>query len=193
MQINPQMLRGNWATGWALDLHTLRSKALDDGTFETEHTEIGHALYMLKYRCDRTQVEPIAEAASDFLKGRPFFDGLEAIIPVPPSEMDRPFEPVWELALAIGRKLDLSVPLQYLMKVKRTRALKEIEHRQSRREELSGAFRVKDQRFARKWVLLFDDLFRSGETLNEIAYVLLTEGKVSGVFVLTVTKTRTKR
>ena len=193
MEINPQMLRGNWAQGWALDLHTVRSKPLDDGMFETTRTEIGEALYQLKYRGDRTQIEPIARAAAEFLEKQPFFSRLEAIIPVPPSEEDRRFQPVWELASAIAKKLDLAVPLGYLIKVKQTKALKDEKDRRSRKEELAGAFRVKDQRFARKWVLLFDDLFRSGQTLNEIAFVLLTQGKVSGVFVLTVTKTRTKR
>ncbi len=193
MEINPQMLRGNWAAGWALDLHTVRSKPLDDGMFETTRTEIGEALYQLKYRGDTTQIEPIARTAADFLEKQPFFSGLEAIIPVPPSEEDRPFQPVWELALAIAKKLDLAVPFGYLIKVKKTKALKDEKDRRSRKEELAGAFRVKDRRFARKWVLLFDDLFRSGQTLNEIAFVLLTQGKVSGVFVLTVTKTRTKR
>jgi len=193
MEINPQMLRGNWAAGWALDVHTVRSTPLADDTFDTERTEIGEALYLLKYRYDRRQVEPIAQTAADFLEKQSFFPGLVAIIPVPPSEQDRPFQPVWELAFAIAKKLDLSVSLGYLMKVKHTETLKDAEDRQGRKEELRGAFRVKDNRFAGKCVLLFDDLFRSGETLNEIAYVLLTQGKVSGIFVLTITKTRTKR
>ena len=193
MEINPQMLRGNWAAGWALDLHTFRSTALENGTFDTQRTEIGEALYRLKYRSDRSQVEPIAHAAADFLQKQPFFRGLVAIIPVPPSEENRPFQPVSELALAIARKLDLAVPFGHLIKVRQTKALKDTEDRRSRKKELSGAFRVKDTRFAGKWVLLFDDLFRSGQTLNEIAFVLLTQGKVSGVFVLTVTNTRTKR
>jgi predicted amidophosphoribosyltransferase len=42
-------------------------------------------------------------------------------------------------------------------------------------------------------VLLFDDLYRSGETLKEITRVLMEEGQVSKVFVLTITKTRRKR
>jgi len=193
MQINPQKLRGNWVAGWALDLHTARSTLLPDGTFDNERTEIGEALYLLKYRYDSRQIEPIAQTAADFLGKQSFFPGLVAIIPVPPSEEDRPFQPVWELALAIAGKLDLAVPLGYLLKVKQTRALKDVEGKESRKEELRGAFKVKDDRFARKWVLLFDDLFRSGETLNQIALVLLTQGKVSGIFVLTITKTRTKR
>lgn len=193
MQINPQMLKGNWAAGWALDLHTTGSTLLPDGTFDNERTEIGESLYLLKYRYDKSQVEPIAETATQFLQKTPFFRDLVAIICAPPSETHRPFQPVWELARAIAKKLDLAFPLGYLIKVKQTKPLKDADDCRNRKEQLAGAFRVKDNRFARKCVLLFDDLFRSGETLNQIAYVLLTHGKLSAIFVLTITKTRTKR
>ena len=80
-----------------------------------------------------------------------------------------------------------------MVKVKKTKFLKDIENTESRKTQLKGAFKVRDNRFAGKYILLFDDLFRSGETLNEITNVLVKEGKVSRVFVLTITKTRTKR
>jgi predicted amidophosphoribosyltransferase len=193
MEINPQMLRGNWAEGWALDLHTVRSKPLDDGIFETTRTEIGEALYQLKYRGDKTQVEPIARTAAKFLERQPFLSDLAAIIPVPPSDEDRAFQPVSELGLVIADGLRLALASDYLLKVRQTKALKETKGRRSRKVELAGAFKVKDNRFAGRSILLFDDLFRSGETLHEIASVLLTQGKVSGIFVLTVTRTRTKK
>ncbi len=202
-----QELTGNWKAGWALDLHTVWSKLLtvvtkDDPEsrvyisrdFLTKYTEIGELLYLLKYRSDKSKIEPIAEIAASFLtKTRKIFPFLTAIIPVPPSKRDRSFQPVQELAIKIGQKVNLPVPLDYLIKVKETKPLKGVEDTQSRKEQLEGAFKVRDNRFAGKYVLLFDDLFRSGETLNEITDVLVKEGKVSKVYVLTITKTRTKR
>ena len=41
MQINEQKLTGNWRAGWSLDLHTVSSQLLPDGTFDTKYTEIG--------------------------------------------------------------------------------------------------------------------------------------------------------
>jgi len=193
MQINEQKLTGNWKVGWALNLHTVSSVPRPDGGFETQRTEIGELLYQLKYKCDKSKIEPIAEVAANFLKRRLVFPFLTAIIPVPPSKLDRSFQPVQELAIRIGQKVNLSVPSDYFIKVKATDALKAIEDTKSRKEQLKGAFKVKDNRFAGKYILLFDDLFRSGETLNEITDVLVKEGKVSKVFVLTITKTRTKR
>jgi len=193
IQINPQRLTGNWKDGWALDLHTISSQLLPDGTFNTTRTEIGELLYQLKYRFDRNTIEPIAETASAFLKTKEFFPYLEAIIPVPPSNLNRPFQPVQELAIKIGEKVNLNVALDYLIKTKETKPLKEIEDTESRKYQLKGAFKIKDDRFAGKFILLFDDLFRSGETLMEITSVLLQEGKVKEVYVLCITKTRTKR
>lgn len=193
MEINPQILRGNWAAGWALDLHTVSSRPLVDGVFATEYTQAGEALYQLKYRYDRSKIEPLAEAAVVLIEARPELHGLDAIIPVPPSEENRPFQPVYTVAGAIARRLDLAVGIGYLMKVRKTHALKDIQDSRNRKGELEGAFMVKDARFDEKDVLLFDDLFRSGETLREITHVLHTQGKVANVFVLTLTKTRTKK
>lgn len=193
IKINEQKLIGNWRMGWALDLHTISSKLLSNGTFDTQRTEIGELLYQLKYNFDKSKIEPIASIAASFLKTRLVFPYLKAIIPVPPSKLDRPFQPVQELAIKIGEKVNLPVPLDYLVKVKKTKFLKDIENTESRKTQLKGAFKVRDNRFAGKYILLFDDLFRSGETLNEITNVLVKEGKVSRIFVLTITKTRTKR
>jgi competence protein ComFC len=193
MEINPRDLRGNWKAGWALDLHTVSSRALADGIFDTEYTEIGQALYLLKYRFHRKSIKPLVQAAVSFIEAKPELHDLDAIIPVPPSDENRPFQPVQRLAGGIAKKLDLAVSLGYLMKLRDTRPLKYLRDAQSRKEELETAFMVKDMRFAGKDVLLFDDLFRSGETLREITHVLQTQGKVANVFVLTLTKTRTKR
>jgi len=193
MEINPQILRGNWRAGWALDLHTVSSRAVGDGVFDTEYTEVGESLHLLKYRYHKDKIKPLARAAVSFIEAKPELRNLDAIIPVPPSDENRPFQPVHKLAGAIARKLDLAVHLGYLMKIRPTEPLKDVPNYRSRKEELVGAFIVKDRRFAGKDVLLFDDLFRSGETLREITHVLQTQGKVANVFVLTLTKTRTKK
>jgi len=111
IKINEQKLIGNWRMGWALDLHTISSKLLSNGTFDTQRTEIGELLYQLKYNFDKSKIEPIASIAASFLKTRLVFPYLKAIIPVPPSKLDRPFQPVQELAIKIGEKVNLLVPL----------------------------------------------------------------------------------
>ena len=192
IKINPQKLDGNWRAGWALDLHTLQSSLLQDGRFDTQRTEIGELLYQLKYRNDKSKIKPIAEAAANFLKTRWILKSLAAIIPVPPS-IERDFQPVEELAKEIGKRVNLPVALDYLLKTRVTKPLKTLEDTLSRRKELEDAFSVKDDRFVDKRVLLFDDLIRSGETLSAITNILMVKGKIERVYVLTITKTRTLR
>jgi competence protein ComFC len=55
---------------------------------------------------------------------------------------------------------------------------------------LEEAFAVEKSIAAGKRILVFDDLFRSGATLNVIAEKLLKEGEAKAVFVLALTRTR---
>lgn len=48
-------------------------------------------------------------------------------------------------------------------------------------------------KYQNKKVLIFDDLFRSGSTLKEITKTLYNTGKVQNVYIVTLTKTRSKR
>ena len=194
VSMNPQWLAGPWNGGWALDLHTVSSTKLPDDSFNTKRTDIGELLYQLKYRQDSSKAEPLAEAAARYLSSLKVFPYLAAIVPIPPSqEADRKFQPVPYLAVRIGQKAGLPYALDYLEKLIMTGALKGMEDLQARAEALEGAFAVADDRFAGSQVLLFDDLYRSGQTLSAANRVLKTQGKVSKVFVLTLTKTRTKR
>ena len=79
------------------------------------------------------------------------------------------------------------------IKRKKTEQLKDITDPIEREEILKNSFGVKDLRYKDSKVLLFDDLYRSGATLREITKVLYENGRVQNVYVLTLTKTRTRR
>jgi competence protein ComFC len=198
MNIDPKPITGNWAHGWALDQHTVNSVAgtcegSGHPTFVTERTEIGEALYKLKYRDDLTQVEPIARAVADFIGGRMELADIKAILAVPPSDWRRSFQPVEVLAARIGEMLGLPAPDDFLLKARQTKPLKGLTDKRLRRKELEDAFAVLDQRFAGAHVLLFDDLFRSGETLKAVTVALLFLGHVARVSVVAATSTRSNR
>lgn len=198
MNIDPKALIGNWTHGWALDQHTLRSTAggFDNDLhpeFATERTEFGEALFKLKYRADLTQVASIARTVADFIRGRSELADIKAVLAVPPSDRQRSFQPVEVLTASIGALLNLPAPDDYLLKVKQTVPLKSIVGKRTRRNELADAFAIVDQRFADAHVLLFDDLFRSGETLKAVTATLLFFGKVAQVSVVTATSTRSNR
>jgi predicted amidophosphoribosyltransferase len=198
MDIDPKMILGNWTHGWALEQHTVRSTSAGADSsihpeFDTERTELGEALYKLKYRNDRSQVEPIAQTVAAFIRGRSELADIKAVLAVPPSDTRRSFQPVPALAARIGAMLNLPAPDDYLLKARVTLPLKSLSGKHWRRRELEGAFTVLDQRFGDMHVLLFDDLFRSGETLKAVTAALLFEGNAASVSVVTATSTRSNR
>jgi len=198
MNIDPKWIIGNWSHGWALDQHTLCSTS--DGSdgaghpeFDTQRTELGEALFKLKYRNDRLQVEPIAGTVADFVRGRSELADIKAILAVPPSDTRRSFQPVQALAERIGFLLGLPAPDDFLFKARATLPLKSLAGKHSRRMELDGVFDVLDQRFAGLHLFLFDDLFRSGETLKAVTAALLFQANAAKVSVVAATSTRSNR
>jgi predicted amidophosphoribosyltransferase len=185
----------DWRFGWALDIHTRSSRALPDGRFDTERTEIGELLYGLKYQGRPENADALAEVAAEFLRSRYIFSSLAAIVPVPPSDTSRSFQPVEDVATRLGALTGIPIVPDLVLKVRPTDALKDIADPEERRRQLMGAFRVRDRRLAERSVLVFDDLYRSGETLSAVCNVLVDEGGVPRrrLYVLTLTKTRTIR
>ena len=186
-------LNGNWKQGFALDLHTTKSTlvGVDDfghNKFDTLRPPIAEDLFQLKYRKDTGRVERIANQTAAFLEKYKTGWQLDVIIPIPPSDQTRQLQPVYELAKSIGEKCNLPVDFTTLKKVKPTSELKGIDDAEKRREILKDAFDVEANSLAGKDVLLFDDLFRSGETLQAATDVLLKKGKARNVYVLTITK-----
>jgi len=70
--------------------------------------------------------------------------------------------------------------------------MKDVYDYDTRLKLLQGAHQVEQTLVEAKKVLLFDDLFRSGATMNAITNDLYETGKAADVFALTITRTRSK-
>jgi len=189
---NPTPIKGNWKAGWALDLHTIKSIPLGDGKFDTTYTETGKALNELKYHQNYTQIERLANEVVVFLRTRLVLPYINVIIPTPPSK-DRDIQPVEEIAKLVSQSLNIPIDTNYIVKTKNTNELKGVDDPLEREKLLTDAFSLQDLRYQNKKILLFDDLFRSGSTLKELTKTLYYNGKVNNVYIVTLTKTRSKR
>lgn len=198
MQLNIQKLNGHWNEGFALDLHTVSAEPIEMDEkgkvtkWETTYTEIGEHLYKLKYWHEQDRAITIAEEAASFLKSKEHWK-IHKFIPVPASDTKRKFQPVYEIAMVTGHLLKLEVDNRTLKKVKSTSQLKDIEDADKRKEILKDAFDIESNIFEGKNILLLDDLFRSGETLNAVYDIVKNKGNAANVYVLTITKTRSKK
>ncbi len=192
--IDPRRLRGPWAAGFVLQRqHTLSSEflghdSLGHAQFATTRSELGELVFRLKNRNDKNALPDIADTAADFVRKRRL--QLDAIVPVPPSRR-RQFQPVTEIAKALGERLSVPIVTGAVAKVKETPQLKDIFGYDEREKLLDGAFSFDRKAVQGHRLLLVDDLYRSGATAAVVAQGLIDVG-ASAVYFLAITKTRTK-
>lgn len=177
--------------GYALDFQTISStfighNAFGHPEFDTKRPPVGEMLYQLKNRGDTAAIEPLAEAATVFIKNWP----IDSIMPIPPSNTSRKRQPVIDVASEISKKTGVPLCLACIKKVKNTGQLKDVFDRAKRDEILAGAFVVDRKRTQGRRLLVFDDLFRSGATAAAVTRLLLSDGAAVEVYLLTLTQTR---
>jgi competence protein ComFC len=156
--------------------------------FDTERTEIGELLYRLKNRSDEGVVGEIADTAVRFLES--WNPGADIIVPVPPSR-NRAKQPVFVLADALSSRLEIPVKWDAVERTREVPELKNVYELKERLRLLAGAHTGKARVVSGKKALLFDDLFRSGATMNAVTEALYDAG-AKDVFAFTITRTRSK-
>jgi predicted amidophosphoribosyltransferase len=193
-QFHPRQIIGKWQEGYALDVHTLSSIPIGHNEFghmqfETTRSEVGELLYRLKNRGDRKVVDELADAATVLL--RQWNPGIDIIVPVPASSA-RTVQPVALIAAAISQQL--GIPLEDCVSKTRTeRQLKNVFDLDERLKILDGLHTVDAAKTRGRRILLFDDLYRSGATMNSITSLLIEQGAAPAVFAFAITRTRSFR
>jgi ATP-dependent DNA helicase RecQ len=177
---HPRPLNGPWLAGWALDFHSRY-----DGDVASRSI-IGDLVFRYKYEQEHQLAEELARRWAELLAAHPELPACDAVIPVPPSQQ-RASDPLTALARALALRLKLPALLKVLIKTRATRPQKEMTSLAQKRANVAGAFALKGE-VRGKRVILIDDLYDSGATLEEAAKVL-ARGGVSGLVVLTLTKT----
>lgn len=194
MRIHPLPITGPWDAGFTLDAHTVSAEFLGydlegRAQFETVRTEIGELLYRLKYRGDRGASVVLAATAAEFIRSRGL--RVEVVVAVPPSKV-RPFQPLLAIARRLAGDLGAGYDFRSLRKIKETPELKSVDEMAAREAALKDAFDVQGDALAGRHVLLLDDLYRSGASMNAAARALRSKGHVASLGVLALTRTRSK-
>lgn len=177
---HPRPLPGPWEAGWALDFHSRFAGA------DWSRTETGEMAYRFKYGGETALAKTLAERLQALVEAHPELADVDAILAVPPST-PRPTDPVRTLAIALGRRLGVPVPADWLVKTRATQPQKEMHTLAQKRANVAGAFAVRGSVQGRR-LLVLDDLYDSGATLEEVARALKRAG-AAAVSVLTLTRT----
>lgn len=121
----------------------------------------------------------------------PLLDSVDVIMPVPlhiDRLREREFNQSLLLADHIGRRLDIPVAYTNLIRAASTPAQTTLS-RKSRQKNLRRAFIVRHpDAITKKRILLIDDVFTTGTTVNECAKALRKAGSAD-VFALTLSRT----
>lgn len=187
-------ITGNWKKGRAFDKHTLSSDYLGvdeygHNQWDTIRSEMGELVYLLKYKSDTTTLPKIVELL-DKIKG---IETMDIITPIPPSNANRSVQPVRLIAEALGHRRNVRVIADLLSKSPEAKELKNVDDPKERKKLLNESMSVNEEHdISGLKILLVDDLFRSGATLEVATGLLLNEG-AADVYVLTMTKTKSNR
>ena len=190
----PYKLVGSWKKGFAFALHTVSSTYLGPNEFghdqfANKRSEMGELVYKLKYKCNQSAIPKIIKLLEN-IKGIEEFD---FIVPVPSSKK-RDIQPVDSIALALGKQRHVPVLTDFLEKVPGEAELKNTTDPEQRAKLLKDTIKVTgNEELSGKRILLVDDLYRSGATLNACCSVLREQADIESVSVLTMTKTRSNR
>ena len=106
------------------------------------------------------------------------------ILPVPlhkARQRERGFNQAWLLARHLSRWTQVPLMDRVLVRHRSTTAQAGLSRKQ-RRRNIQGAFRVADRAAIRgRAVLLVDDVFTTGATLNECARILRKQGHIESM------------
>jgi ATP-dependent DNA helicase RecQ len=178
-QPHPHPLTGSWMYGWSLGFHSRFSCG------DWVRSRVGDLTYRLKYEGDTSVLPALVTQTVELTQAHPELIQVDVILPVPPST-SRPTDPVQLFCTALAEKI--GIPMQAsLCKTRKTQPQKEMKTLAQKRANVSGAFTLLGD-VKGKRLLLVDDLFDSGATLDEITRLLKKHGALL-VTVLTLTCT----
>ena len=144
--------------------------------FEDPFKEIIH---QFKYRSHRSLARPLSKLLFSVCESHLEDCSSDLIVPVPlhkSRERARGFNQAFELSKPLGRMAHIPVSANLLLRVRPTKVQAGLSRRE-RRLNLTGAFELSRWKDVEgKTVLLVDDVFTTGATLNECAKILKSNG-----------------
>lgn len=191
--IEPIKLIGDWDEGWALDRHTISSEYIGEDPFghpryKTIRSEIGELMYQLKYQESTNVISEITATVVNFLNTNKTLKRVNAILPVPPSK-NRKYQPVQLISEAVAREINIFYVDNVLMKTSSEQSKGMSTNEKS---ALSNTIICTRKAKTECDILLIDDIYETGSTLNECVRALRTDKNINKIFVLTMTKTMSK-
>ncbi len=147
--------------------------------------EVKHSIYRFKYQGRREYARYYGRELARVYGGWMKRCRIEALVPIPLSPRryrQRGFNQAYLIARELSRHTVIPVYGNLLVRVRNTRAQKELND-QERKNNLKKAFKTRANKVQLDHILLIDDIYTTGSTMNEAANELRLSG-VSEVYCL---------
>lgn len=146
---------------------------------------ISHSIYRFKYHNRRTYAEFYGKAIADKYGKNIRYWGAEVIIPVPVHKkklIKRGYNQAGLIAVELGKQLHIKVDEDYLIRVVNTRPQKEMD-KSARKKNVEKAFKINNNIVKYKKIILVDDIYTTGSTIDACAKALLDAGAETVNFI----------
>ncbi len=137
-----------------------------------QYRSVSGSIYKFKYLGRREYCDFYACAARKYLGNKIKRLGVDAIIPVPmykDKQYKRGYNQAEVFAFSLSRKLEIPVYKDVIVRSRDTRPMKELDVR-GRRNNLKKAFNIVRNDVKFKCILIIDDIYTTGSTIDEIAH-----------------------
>jgi competence protein ComFC len=138
------------------------------------------AIHQLKYRNLKAISLCLAELLADYLESNHLPGEALVCVPLHPRRLrERGYNQSSLLAEELGRRIDLPVIEDCLVRVKQAQPQVRAVDVDERRRNVADAFVCRDERVSGKQIILIDDVCTSGATLESCAAALKSKGAAS--------------
>lgn len=143
-----------------------------------EYGSAAPSIYRFKYGGRQEYADFFGEQAAEYLGNFVRNVGPDALIPIPlhrKRKAVRGYNQAELFARVIGRQLGVPVQTGYLVRVKNTEPLK-YENSKERQNNLKKAFNIRKNDVKLEKVIIIDDIYTTGSTMDEAARTLKAAG-----------------
>ena len=178
---------GRWDEGYVLSEHMISREFVGYDEYGRERynskrSVLGELIYQFKYKQNIEQLPLIIQIVKEKIKKLRLDERIDLVIPVPASNKKRKYQPVYILAQAIAR---------YMNKKYIENVVQKINDEQAKNGKIEKNSIIKNINFVKQTnILIIDDLYSTGNTLNEVVKILKTDKNINKIYCLVMTKTK---